>query len=185
LTYAEIRFAPSPAVPPPAQGTVSTLLIPINVTAPPGISIAFPRDPVKVMVTSSIQDDVIYTLFAAANVAPGNYNVSLVASYGSTTSTLSFTVTVVTYLVTISNDLYSPDTITVPAGSTVYWINSDLEIGNNEIHDVNFNPSPLRSPVLYPNPHYDTWSNTFATPGTYHYYDDYTLNLKGTVIVTS
>jgi plastocyanin len=164
---------------------MTSLSIPINVTAPPGISVRFPHDPVEVRVTSSIQDDVIYTLFANASVTPGNYNVSLVAGYGSTTSSLSFTVTVVTYLVTISNDLFSPDTITVPAGATVYWINSDLEIGNNEIHDVNFNPSPLHSPVLYPNPRYDSWSYTFATAGTYHYYDDYTLNLKGTVIVTS
>ena len=47
------------------------------------------------------------------------------------------------------------------------------------------NQSPLHSPVLYPNPRYDSWSYTFATAGTHHYYDDYTLNLKGTVIVTS
>ena len=97
----------------------------------------------------------------------------------------SFTVTVVTYLVTVSNDLFSPDTITVPAGATVYWINSDLEIGNNEIHDVNFNPSPLHSPVLYPNPPLRLVELHVRDCGTYHYYDDYTLNLKGTVIVTS
>jgi plastocyanin len=137
-----------------------------------------------------------FTLAAADNATPGNYNINVTAAYASSSQVLSFTVRVVSYLITIDDDAFSPDNLTVPAGSTVYWINTELEVGGNDIHDVTSNPQPLghwgpeglsgplSSPVLEPNPQFDSWSFTFTTAGRYNYYDDFTIDLGGTIFVT-
>jgi plastocyanin len=175
-------------------------ILPVNLTvssAPSTLSITFPQHPTEVELVPNMSPYyTFFTLVAADDAAPGNYNVNVTATYGSTSSTISFRVSVVSYLITIDNDAFSPDNITVPAGSTVYWINTELEVGGNDIHDVTSNPrlvgqwgpeglsGPLKSPVLEPNPLFDSWSFTFTTAGTYNYYDDFTIDLGGTIIVT-
>ena len=75
--------------------------------------------------------------------------------------------------------LFSPATITVKAGTTVTWTNSD-----NFTHSIRI---PAQSGktigIMHPG---QKVTYTFSSPGTYHY--DCTFhanNMKGTVIVTS
>jgi plastocyanin len=165
--------------------------------APSTLSITFPQHPTQVVLVPNMSPYYTYfTMVAAQDATPGNYDVNVTATYGSTNSTISFTVTIVNYLITIDNGAFSPDNTTVPVGATVWWINTELEVGGNDIHDVTSNPQPighwgppglsgpLKSPVLQPNPNFDSWSFTFTTQGTYNYYDDYTIDLGGTIVVT-
>jgi len=81
--------------------------------------------------------------------------------------------------------IFSPATATVPVGTTVQWVND-----SNAYHTVTSMDGPM---VLTPNGLYDqtvtsvgeTFSYTFATPGTYFYFcaphADY---MTGTITVT-
>jgi plastocyanin len=173
-----------PATSQPEEGRI---VLNLSAKAPPGISIILPNKPVSVFLTGGlIPNSVTFTLVADKNVAPGDYKVSVVGTSGSSTYNLSFTVRVVSYLVTMSNDAYTPSNLTVKAGSTVYWINADPTPGDREIHDVRSRSGPLHSPALYPNPIFESWSYTFTTPGRYDYIDSYSDGLmSGTVIVTA
>jgi plastocyanin len=184
LTYAQIWFIETSAgnTELPASGTV---YVNVSVTSAPGITVTLPNNPVEVVLTPFIQTNYFtYTIVAASNVAPGNYNVNIMATYGPTTYKFTYQVQVETYVVTIDNDTFAPDNLTVPAGSTVYWINIDPTAGDQEIHDINSTAGLFISPALWPNPNFNSWSYTFNTAGKYNYVDDYTYGLIGTVFVT-
>ena len=69
-----------------------------------------------------------------------------------------------------------PATLTVPAGSTVTWINQD-DVPHNIVSSEG---KILKSPIL------DTdqkFSYTFTTPGTYSYYCGIHPKMTGKVIV--
>ncbi len=83
---------------------------------------------------------------------------------------------VATDAVDIKNFAFSPATITVTAGSTVVWSNSD-----SIQHDITFDGGSIASSVLN---HNDTFSHTFPTAGTYHYICSIHPFMHGTVIVT-
>jgi plastocyanin len=185
LTYAEIWFNLLPAA--YAALDTSTVLLNVSVTTPPGISIFPPQNPIKFVLSPSLsQTYFTYMLVVGKSVATGDYNVNIVASYGSLSGSVSFTVRVATYVIAINGDLYTPSNLTVKAGSTVYWINADPTMGDIEVHDIDFGTGgPPSSPVLYPNPNFDSWSYTFTTPGKYNYFDDFTMGMIGDVIVTS
>jgi amicyanin len=84
---------------------------------------------------------------------------------------------VATQSVRIKNFAFSPAVITVKAGSTVVWTNSD-----GIQHDVTFNGGGIASSVLN---HNDTFSHTFLTAGTYQYICSIHPFMHGTVIVTT
>ncbi len=65
--------------------------------------------------------------------------------------------------------------ITVPAGTTLTWVNLD-----GEEHDVISDDSSVLSPIIEPG---QSWSFTFTVPGTFHYICDLHANMEGTVIV--
>jgi plastocyanin len=181
MTYAEIWFNLLSSAQNVPQGTAQVNL---TVTAPSGISITLPTNPVSIVISNQlIQNYVYYTVATNASIAPGQYHVSGVATYGSLTDNFGFTITVVQYLITISNDYFSPHVLTVPVGATVWWINIDPTMGDQETHDVN-GGGQMHSPPLQPNPNYDSWSFTFTTAGTYNYSDDYTPKLNASVVVT-
>lgn len=75
--------------------------------------------------------------------------------------------------------LFSPAAITVRAGTTVTWTNSD-----NFTHSVRMPPQNGRIiGVMHPG---ETVTFTFATPGTYPYDCSFhPQNMRGTVTVTS
>jgi plastocyanin len=82
-----------------------------------------------------------------------------------------------TSAITIDNFSFSPAAITVKAGTTVTWTNRD-----EEPHSVVSSEEPMRSPTLAGNA--NTFSHTFAKPGTYHYNCGIHPFMQGTVEVT-
>lgn len=86
-------------------------------------------------------------------------------------------------MVTILVSGFSPQTITIKAGDSITWINSD-----SANHTVNSDPHPVHS--LYPILNQvsmiqagEKKSLTFTTAGQYTYHDHLNPQLTGTVIV--
>jgi plastocyanin len=78
--------------------------------------------------------------------------------------------------VVIDNFSFSPKTFTVPAGATVTWTNRD-----NVPHAVTSADNQFRkSPVLKAG---QSFSNTFATAGTYSYFCSIHPRMTGKIIV--
>ncbi len=81
-----------------------------------------------------------------------------------------------TVTVNIKNFMFMPMTVTIPAGSTITWVNQD-EIP----HSVVEKGKSFRSPALDTNDHF---SRVFDTPGTYEYFCGLHPNMVAKVIVT-
>jgi len=79
-------------------------------------------------------------------------------------------------LVSIQDDYYSPQTLTVSAGTTVSWKNNGMHA-----HTVTSNNSLFDSGTISPG---GTYSRQFMTPGTYYYYCKLHPNMIGTIVVT-
>ncbi len=79
--------------------------------------------------------------------------------------------------VSMFDNYYSPQTITVSPGTTVTWQN----MGNMN-HTVTFNGYALNSGAMTPG---SAFSVTFNTPGTYTYYCQFHSGMTGTVVVTN
>lgn len=75
-------------------------------------------------------------------------------------------------------DRFIPDSITVPAGTTLVWVNEEDDPTNS--HNVIAESGAFESPYIYPG---ESWSFTFVTPGEYRYYCDLHEGMYGTVIV--
>jgi plastocyanin len=110
---------------------------------------------------------------AAAPAAPAAHDHDAAAN-GATPSSAA---PVATSAVTIDNFSFSPAAIRVKAGTTVTWTNHD-----DEPHSVVSSQEPMRSPTLAGNA--NTFSHTFAKPGTYHYNCGIHPFMQGTVEVT-
>jgi plastocyanin len=85
---------------------------------------------------------------------------------------------VATSAVTVDNFSFMPAAITVKAGTTVTWTNND-----EEPHSVVSSEEPMRSPTLAGKA--NTFSHTFAKPGTYHYNCGIHPFMHGSVQVTA
>lgn len=82
-----------------------------------------------------------------------------------------------TVSVGIKNFMFTPMTVTIPAGTTVTWINLD-----DIPHTVVEKGKAWRSPALDTN---DKFSHTFDTPGTYEYFCGLHPQMVAKVIVTA
>ena len=80
-----------------------------------------------------------------------------------------------TFNARISNYRYMPQSIEVPAGTTITWTNED-----DVSHTVTATDRSWNSGVIRPGA---TWSRTFTAPGTYEYFCTPHPQMKGTVIV--
>jgi len=79
--------------------------------------------------------------------------------------------------VTVDNFSFSPETITVPAGSTVTWTNRD---------DIPHTVTSADDPKAFKSPPLDTddkFSVAFAKPGIYRYFCSLHPHMQGTVMV--
>ncbi len=76
----------------------------------------------------------------------------------------------------IANFDFGPATITVPAGASVTWTNND-----DDAHSVVADNKAFRSAPLDTG---DSFSFTFATPGTYAYHCGLHPQMHGKVVVT-
>ena len=73
------------------------------------------------------------------------------------------------------NNLYQPDTLTVPAGTTVRFVNDDADI-----HTVSQVGGGFESGLMFAR---DAWSYTFNDPGSYEYYCLPHPFMRGTIVV--
>jgi plastocyanin len=82
----------------------------------------------------------------------------------------------------ITKQGFSPETVTIKAGQTVRWINSD-----NTDHEVVTDPSRSKQPKVFsekPLGQNDSFTVKFEDPGAYPYYDPQNATtFKATVIV--
>lgn len=78
--------------------------------------------------------------------------------------------------VNIYDNFYSPQTLTVPVGSTVTWYNQ-----GSMNHTVTSSAGMFNSGTMTPG---STFSVTFNGVGTYNYYCQFHQGMTGTVIVT-
>ncbi len=98
---------------------------------------------------------------SAAAGAPTNAAASPAASTGSA--------------ITIQNFAFAPVSLTVKAGTTVTWTNSDGPTHSVKWADGTAGSSPL--------PTGSSYSRTFATPGTYAYVCGIHASMHGTIVV--
>jgi plastocyanin len=175
-------FYPSVSIAPAATSLTSSENVSFNSTLPAGITLSFEANPVKISPT--IARSVQMTFNVGQNVSPGDYQVTIGAKSGSSSAVTTFTVHVVQYLVLEQGNLFVPDSLTVKAGSTVYWINLDAPAGGDpEVHNVTFTSGvTTQSPTMT---QYATFSNMFSTAGTYKYYCTFhPSSMLGTITVT-
>lgn len=92
-------------------------------------------------------------------------------------ATQPYSVAAATRRVSIQNFDYSPNNISVRAGSTVVWTNYD-----SVPHTVTDISGSFNSGVISPG---STYRLTLSNPGTYYYYCTLHPNMRGTVTVTS
>lgn len=81
--------------------------------------------------------------------------------------------------VRIGNFEFKPKTVTVKAGTKVTWTNDD-----SSIHDIK-DTSPLATPISDPLSKGDTFSITYAQPGSYNYVCGIHPYMTGVVEVVS
>ncbi|MTK14149.1 MAG: hypothetical protein F8N39_19420 [Clostridiaceae bacterium] len=79
--------------------------------------------------------------------------------------------------VTINNMAFSPSTLTIPAGTTVTWINKD-----NTAHEVVSDTGLFDSGILAAG---DSFNYTFNNAGNYEYHDSINHSLIGIITVSS
>ncbi|HEX4604001.1 MAG TPA: cupredoxin family copper-binding protein [Candidatus Angelobacter sp.] len=75
----------------------------------------------------------------------------------------------------IDNFVFSPNTVTIPAGSTVHWTNHD-DIPHNVVSD----DKSFKSKVMDTD---ESFSYTFAKPGTYNYFCSIHPKMTGKIVV--
>jgi plastocyanin len=85
---------------------------------------------------------------------------------------------VATNAIAIKNFAFAPDNVTVKAGATITWTNSDQEPHTVTSKDNN---GPLRSPTLNSGA---TYTYTFTAPGKYEYLCTIHPFMVATVVVT-
>jgi plastocyanin len=78
--------------------------------------------------------------------------------------------------IAMQGNAFLPADKVVSVGTTLYWLNLDPEA-----HDVIAADLSFESPVLNPG---ESWSFTFAQPGTFAYFCDLHANMAATVTVT-
>jgi len=155
----------------------------LNSSLPTGISVSFDSNPVKVNQGATVWIAMTFTV--AQSVAPGDYKVTIGGSSGGSSATASFTLHIVQYLILEQGNSFVTDTLTVKAGTTVWWINLDAPAGGDpEIHNVVFTSgATATSPDMM---QYSTYMYKFASAGTYQYYCAYhPSSMKATITVTA
>jgi plastocyanin len=191
LIYPSVNIIPSPSK---LEGQaalnigIGDELVTLNATVPSGISLRFFGSNLTNVIYQEIGagplTSVELQLIAAPGIPTGNYPVMIEGSSGTLSVNYTFTVQMVPYLITAQYGRFSPVSLTVPVGSTVYWINVDPDPAAD--YNVIFNTPNVQSNALNPCPACDVFSYTFTTAGVYPYYDTAgaEVGMKGTITVT-
>ncbi|GEM_PF-3172145 len=73
--------------------------------------------------------------------------------------------------VSMVNNVFRPQTVTIAAGTTVVWLNND-----QHYHAVVSDAGHFQSGILYQG---NTYQHTFTMPGTYYYHDQFYGSARG------
>lgn len=79
--------------------------------------------------------------------------------------------------VTIKNDAFAPQSLTVTAGQTVTFTNADDDAHTVTANDGSFDSKGLDT--------HGVWRHTFTQPGSYRYFCELHPFMKGTIVVQS
>jgi len=168
-----------------AIGTVSGNYT-LGVSAlPSGVSATF--QPSTVVFPAGLSGSVTMTLSAATGAAVVNSTVSVKATAGSSVYTQPFSLMSVQALVLIQGNAFKPNSLTVPVGTKVYWLDLDAtggEVGVNGGHDVTAVDGSFSSGTgnLV---QYSIYGHTFSAAGTVQYKSAAQPSITGQIVVTS
>jgi plastocyanin len=147
----------------PASGSTLTTILTAYSTQ--GLSFEISQTQVPAQATAIIP----VAIRTSASLAPGKYEVTVEEKVGSSVRNQTFAVNVVPALVVMEHLTFVPQHLTVPKGTTVYWLNLDSMIGccDPGIHNAVFTAGmSVRSPNLGT---HDTWSFQFENTGDFYY----------------
>lgn len=112
---------------------------------------------------------------------PPTFTKTTVPTTAPVTAAITTPTSVSTDTITILSTAYDPDSVTVPAGTIVRWVNAD-----GKVHSVVFVQYSKYQTKINPSGALasgQSFSVRFTDKGTYTYYDGMHPTLKGTVIV--
>jgi plastocyanin len=137
-------------------------------------------DPAQIQ-PGSDSNQVAISFKVPVSVAEGIYQFNVTVSSSGQTYSQKFNFQVVKYLVVMVGTSYLPAKLTVPVGSTVYWVrlNGAIDQYDNGNHNVVFNGG-ASSPTLA---QYQAWSYTFSQAGTFTYYCTFHPAMTGSLTV--
>jgi plastocyanin len=167
-----------------AVGTVSGNYSLSATSLPNGVSVSF--SPSSVDFPGQLQSAVTVTLTAASGATVVNSTISVQATAGSSVFTQKFSLMSVQALVFIQGNAFAPSSLTVAAGTKVYWLNLDASINPDigpDTHDV----TALDHSFSSGNGNlgqYDIYGHTFTTAGTVAYQSAAQPTMTGQVTVT-
>jgi plastocyanin len=152
---------------------------------PKGVTASF--SPSSINLPAQLGSSVTMTLSAASGATVGNATVNVQATAGTSVFTQPFKLMSVQALVLIQGGAFVPNSLTVKAGTTVYWLN--LDAGGGEAggagggHDVTASDGSFSSGTGNLS-QYSMYSHTFATAGTVKYASA-AQSFTGQIVVTS
>jgi plastocyanin len=125
---------------------------------------------------------VVVSFKVAASVAEGTYPFNVTISSSGETNSQKFSLEVVKYLVVMVGVSYLPGSLSVPVGSTIYWmrLNGAIDQYDNGAHNVVFSAITASSPTLG---QYQSWSYTFSQAGSFSYQCTFHPGMTGQVTV--
>ena len=119
------------------------------------------------------------TMTANKSTLPANENFTIQAASGSSVWRSSQLLRVVQYLVIIQGDTYTPASLTIRPGGTVFWVNWDALGGRTAVepadlvsggfHSIVADDGSFSSPILTLDS--PVFSHTFSSAGQYSYHD--------------
>lgn len=151
---------------------------------PSGVTATF--QPSSVDFPSGLTSSVTMTLSAASGAAVVNSTVNVQATAGSSVFTQPFPIMSVQALVLIQGNAFKPNSLTVTAGTKVYWLDLDAvggEVGVSVGHDVTAADGSFSSGTgnLV---QYGIYGHTFASAGTVQYKSSAQPSMTAQVVVT-
>jgi len=172
-----------------SSGATGNEIVSFNATASNGLTVQLSPGSVKLVAGFPVTTAV--TVFASPSATPGNYTLTVAGTSGSISHSQPLAVRVVDNLVYMQKFAFSPGTLTVTPGTTVYFYNADAAhnwcgVSDSGAKSIMFTTIiSTTSPVMSS---FTIWSITLTTPGSYTYSDSiphaYVAATSGTIIVS-
>ena len=167
-----------------AIGTVSGNYTLAASSLPSGVTASF--KPSSIEFPAQLSNSVTMTLSAASGAAVVNSTVSIKATAGSSVFSQPFSLMSVQALVFIQGNTFTPNSLTVSAGTKVYWLNLDPSSSPDlgpDMHDITALDHSFSSGTANLG-QYGIYGHTFTAAGTAKYESAAQPSMTGQVVVT-